>query len=229
MVKPGLSAMGTSRTGIGMTSQRTRDRLIKRLSEIGIHDERVLEAMRRTPRHLFVEEALATRAYEDTALPIGYGQTISQPYIVALMTQALLAGENLTAVLEVGSGSGYQAAVLAGLVGQIYSIERIRPLMHRARQRILGLGYGNVRYKLSDGNCGWPEHAPYDGIMVTAAATDIPETLLAQLAPGGRMVIPVGTGDMQELLLIARTDAGISRTHLEHVNFVPLISGHGHA
>lgn len=219
--------MTGSSTGIGMTSQRTRDRLIKRLRDMGIGDQRVLEAIRQTPRHLFVEEALASRAYEDTALPIGYGQTISQPYVVALMTQALLAGGPMTTVLEVGGGSGYQTAVLAGLVGEVYSVERIGPLMHLARQRLFSSGYRNIHYKVSDGSWGWPEHAPYDGIIVTAAAVEVPETLLQQLATGGRMVIPVGAGDGQALLLITANEQGVSRTHLEHVNFVPLISGQG--
>ena len=216
--------MTGSSTGIGMTSQRTRDRLIKRLRDIGIVDQRVLETIRQTPRHLFVEEALASRAYEDTALPIGYGQTISQPYIVALMTQTLLAAGPMSTVLEVGSGSGYQTAVLARLVDEVYSVERIGPLMHLARQRLFSSGYRNIHYKVSDGSWGWPEHAPYDGIMVTAAPVDVPETLLQQLATDGRMVIPVGAGDSQELLLITANEGGVSRTHVEHVNFVPLIS-----
>ncbi len=219
--------MTGSSTGIGMTSQRTRDRLIKRLRDMGIVDQRVLEAIRQTPRHLFVEEALASRAYEDTALPIGYGQTVSQPYVVALMTQALLAGGPMNTVLEVGGGSGYQTAVLAGLVDEVYSVERIGPLMHSARQRLFSSGYRNIHYKVSDGSWGWPEHAPYDGIMVTAAPVEVPETLLQQLATGGRMVIPVGAGDSQALLLITANEEGVTRTHLEHVNFVPLISGQG--
>ncbi|MFQ5935461.1 MAG: protein-L-isoaspartate(D-aspartate) O-methyltransferase [Acidiferrobacterales bacterium] len=212
-------------TGIGMTSQRTRDRLIDRLRQLGIHDRQLLDVMRMTPRHLFVEEALASRAYEDTALPIGHGQTISQPYIVALMTQALLAGGKLSSVLEVGSGSGYQTAILAAVVEKVYSVERIEPLLQAARRRLLRLGYRNVSCKLTDGSWGWPEHAPYEGIMVTAAPSTIPNVLLSQLAAGGRMVIPVGSGDMQELLLIRRTDTGVVRTVLERVNFVPLIKG----
>jgi protein-L-isoaspartate(D-aspartate) O-methyltransferase len=194
---------------------------------MGIVNQRVLEAIRQTPRHLFVEEALASRAYEDTALPIGYGQTDSQPYIVALMTQALLAEGPMNTVLEVGGGSGYQTAVLAGLVDEVYSVERIGPLMHLARQRLFSSGYRNIHYKVSDGSWGWPEHAPYDGIMVSAAPVEVPQTLLQQLATGGRMVIPVGAGDRQELLLIAANEEGMTRTHLEHVNFVPLIGGQG--
>lgn len=206
-----------------MTSQRTRDRLIQRLREEGIRDERVLEAMRNVPRHIFVDEALATRAYEDTALPIGHGQTISQPYIVALMTQALLAGGPLKKVLEVGSGSGYQTAVLAQLVDEVFSVERIEPLMKLARKRLRELGRRNVQFKLSDGGWGWKEHAPYDGIIVTAAPAAVPPALLEQLAPGGRLVIPVGGPAMQQLLLVQYTDKGLSQERLELVNFVPLV------
>jgi protein-L-isoaspartate(D-aspartate) O-methyltransferase len=209
--------------GIGMTSQRTRERLIQRLREEGIRDERVLEAIRRVPRHLFVEEALASRAYENTALPIGHGQTISQPFIVACMTERLLAGGRLQRVLEVGTGSGYQAAVLAGLVDELYSVERLEPLMKQARRRLRELGHRNVEIKLSDGSWGWREHAPYDGIIVTAAAAVVPEPLLEQLGPGGRMVIPVGGPALQELLLIQRTDKGLLQECLERVNFVPLV------
>jgi protein-L-isoaspartate(D-aspartate) O-methyltransferase len=209
--------------GIGMTSQRTRDRLIQRLREEGIRDERVLDAMRNVPRHLFVDEALASRAYEDTALPIGQGQTISQPYIVALMTQVLLAGGRLKKVLEVGTGSGYQTAVLAQLVDEIFSVERIEPLMKLARKRLRELGCRNVQIKLSDGSWGWKEHAPYDGIIVTAAPAEVPPALLEQLAPGGRLVIPVGGPAMQELRLVQYTDKGLTQERLELVNFVPLV------
>jgi protein-L-isoaspartate(D-aspartate) O-methyltransferase len=209
--------------GIGMTSRRTRDRLIQRLREEGIRDERVLEAILHVPRHVFVDEALASRAYEDTALPIGHGQTISQPYIVALMTQALIAGGRLKKVLEVGTGSGYQTAVLAGLVDEIYSVERIEPLMKLARKRLREIGCRNVHIKLSDGSWGWKEHAPYDGIIVTAAPAAVPPALLEQLAPGGRLVIPVGGSTMQELLLVQQTDKGPIQERLELVNFVPLV------
>ncbi len=217
----------TSRSvaGIGMTSRRTRDRLIARLRDMGIDDERVLQAIKKVPRHLFIEEALASRAYEDTALPIGYGQTISQPYVVALMTQALFAERPLAKVLEVGSGSGYQTAILATLAAQVYSVERIGALLQTARRRLVTLGYRNVSCKLSDGNQGWPEHAPYDGILVTAAPAEIPETLVTQLAVGGRMVIPVGDVDIQELWLIRNTGTGTSRSRLEDVKFVPLVTG----
>jgi protein-L-isoaspartate(D-aspartate) O-methyltransferase len=209
--------------GIGMTSRRTRDRLILRLREEGIRDERVLEAILHVPRHVFVDEALASRAYEDTALPIGHGQTISQPYIVALMTQALIAGGRLKKVLEVGTGSGYQTAVLAGLVDEIYSVERLEPLMKLARKRLREIGCRNVHIKLSDGSWGWKEHAPYDGIIVTAAPAAVPPALLEQLAPGGRLVIPVGGPTMQELLLVQQTDKGPIQERLELVNFVPLV------
>ena len=209
--------------GIGMTSQRTRDRLIRRLREEGIRDDRVLEAIRNVPRHMFVDEALSSRAYEDTALPIGHGQTISQPYIVALMTQALLAGERPKKVLEVGTGSGYQTAVLANLADEIYSVERIEPLMKLARRRLREIGCRNVHIRLSDGSWGWKEHAPYDGIIVTAAPAEVPPALLEQLVPGGRLIIPVGGPSMQELLLVQRTDKGLTQERLELVNFVPLV------
>jgi len=206
-----------------MTSQRTRERLVQRLREEGIRDERVLESIRRVPRHLFVDEALASRAYENTALPIGHGQTISQPYIVALMTERLLASGRLKKVLEVGTGSGYQTAVLANLVDELYTVERIEPLMKQARRRLRELGHRNVQVKLSDGSWGWKEHAPYDGIIVTAAPAAVPQSLIEQLAPGGRLVIPVGGSAMQELLLIQNTDKGVVQERLELVNFVPLV------
>ncbi len=209
--------------GIGMTSQRTRERLIQRLREEGIRDERVLEAMRSVPRHLFIDEALSSRAYEDTALPIGNGQTISQPYIVALMTQALLAGGRPGKVLEVGTGSGYQTAVLSSLVDAVYSVERIEPLMKQARRRLHELGCRNVQIRLSDGSGGWKEHAPYDAIIVTAAPLEVPKSLLEQLAPGGRLVIPVGDSTTQELRLIQNTDKGFTSERLVMVNFVPLV------
>lgn len=209
--------------GIGMTSRRTRERLVQRLREEGIRDERVLAAMLKVPRHLFVEEALAHRAYEDSALPIGYGQTISQPFVVAMMTQALLAGGRLRKVLEVGSGSGYQTAVLAELVDAVYTVERLEPLHKLARRRLRELGYRNAHFRLGDGAEGWPEHAPYDGIIVTAAPKEIPEALLGQLALGGRLIIPVGTAAMQELRKVLRTEKGYEQERLELVNFVPLV------
>ena len=218
--------MGSGTHGIGMTSQRTRERLIQRLREEGISDPRILEVIRNTPRHLFVDEALASRSYEDTALPIGHGQTISQPYIVARMTEALLTGGVPSKVLEIGTGSGYQTAILAQLVSKVYSIERIDVLLRQARNRLRALGLRNVRFKHGDGGQGWPEHAPYEGIMVTAAPSAMPPALLAQLDVGGRMVIPVGVqSGAQQLLLIKRTPEGYEQRLLERVSFVPLQTG----
>jgi protein-L-isoaspartate(D-aspartate) O-methyltransferase len=210
--------------GIGMTSQRTRDRLVARLREHGIADERVLDVIRDTPRHIFVDEALAHRAYEDTALPIGHSQTISQPFIVALMTQTLL-NEPRGTVLEIGTGSGYQAAVLAALADKVFTVERIEALIERARGRLTALKLKNIRTKFVDGNIGWPERGPFDGIMVTAAARTVPDALLDQLAPGGRMVIPVGGDGDQELRVIDRTPVGLRETSIEFVRFVPLLRG----
>jgi protein-L-isoaspartate(D-aspartate) O-methyltransferase len=211
--------------GIGMTSRRTRERLISRLREKGIVDMRVLDVILATPRHLFLDEALAHRAYEDTSLPIGFNQTISQPYTVARMTEALLAGGPLQSVLEVGTGSGYQTAVLAQLVEQLYSVERIRPLQEKARSRLQRLKLYNVMLRHSDGGMGWPEKGPFDGILVTAAPAEVPPELLEQLAPGGRLVIPVG-GDLQQLKLVIRNSDGSFTTEvLEGVKFVPLLSG----
>ena len=210
-----------------MTSQRTRDRLIRRLREEGIQDERVLDAIRNVPRHRFVDEALSSRAYEDTALPIGHGQTISQPYVVALMTQALIAGGRPKKVLEIGTGSGYQTAVLSSLADEIYSVERIESLMKQARKLLREIGCRNVQVRLSDGTWGWKEHAPYDGIIVTAAPATVPSALLEQLAPVGRLVIPVGGPSMQELMLVQQTEKGPSMERLELVNFVPLVRDPG--
>lgn len=211
--------------GIGMTSRRTRDRLINRLAQQGIESAEVLEVMREIPRHIFVDEALAQRAYEDTALPIGHSQTLSQPYIVARMTEALLADGPLDRVLEVGTGSGYQTAVLARLARQVYSVERIRPLQEKARGRLRRLSLSNTHLKLSDGTMGWPGMAPFDGIMVTAAPGKIPVELLEQLSEdGGRLVIPVGDYH-QELLLVVRNGQEFSQTVLEPVRFVPMLSG----
>ena len=216
-----------SRTqGIGMTSQRTRDRLVARLREEGIRDNRVLDAIASTPRHLFIDEALATRAYEDTALPIGHGQTISQPYIVARMTELLLE-VNPNVVLEVGTGSGYQAAILAGLVDKVYSTERIEALATQARQRFRQLGYRNVRIQHSDGSWGWPQFAPFDAIIVTAGAAEIPEALLEQLKVGGRLVMPLGGRDQQTLITVTRTESVYEREDFEPVVFVPLLGGAG--
>ncbi len=215
--------MKAEHDGIGMTSRRTRARLVERLREQGIRDEGVLAAIAKIPRHLFIEEALAHRAYEDCALPIGYGQTISQPFVVALMTQALFAAGRPHSVLEVGTGSGYQTAVLAELAGIVYTVERLEPLHKLARRRLRELGYRNVHFRLGDGAEGWKEHAPYDGILVAAAPREVPPPLLAQLADGGALVIPVGGPAVQELLLIRRTAKGLIRERLDSVNFVPLI------
>lgn len=212
------------KTGIGMTSQRTRNRLVQRLRDAGIKDDDVLNVMATTPRHLFVDEALAHRAYEDTALPIGNGQTISQPYTVARMTETLLANGPLQRVLEIGTGSGYQTAVLSPLVNTLYSVERIEPLHLKARERLGLLGYDNVHLSLSDGTWGWPEHGPYDGILAAAAPEDVPQSLLEQLADGGRMIIPVG-GEEQSLVLITRRGDYFARKTLEPAKFVPFLSG----
>lgn len=212
--------------GIGMTSQRTRERLVQRLIQEGISQLNVLDQIRDIPRHLFVDEALASRAYEDTALPIGFGQTISQPYIVARMTEALLKGSRLKKVLEVGTGSGYQTTVLARLVDQVYSVERIRGLLNQARERFHRLNINNLKLKYSDGGWGWPEHALYDGILVTAAPMEVPEALIEQLVIGGRMLIPVGKRGAQELVQITRTGSGsYEREVLEQVRFVALRGG----
>ena len=209
--------------GIGMTSQRTRDRLIQRLREEGIHDESVLEVMRQTPRHIFVDEALASRSYEDTALPIGHGQTISQPYIVARMTELLLAGGPLKKVLEVGTGSGYQTAILAPFVEQIYTVERIAPLLEQAKQRHSALGLTNIRYLLSDGSWGWPKYAPFDAIIATAAPEEIPTELTEQLVDGGHLIIPHGSSAMQRLSVVKRDGDSYTTTDFDMVSFVPLV------
>lgn len=213
------------RSGIGMTSQRTRERLIQRLYEEGLSNAQVLEVIRRTPRHLFVDEALAHRAYEDTALPIGHNQTISQPYMVGRMTELLLAAGPLDKVLEIGTGSGYQTAVLAQLVERVFSVERIQVLQDRAKERLAELKLRNVVFRWGDGWEGWNALGPYNGIIVTAAAAQVPEALLDQLAPGGRLVIPVGSGDVQQLLLIVREEQCFSRHVLDAVRFVPLLNG----
>jgi protein-L-isoaspartate(D-aspartate) O-methyltransferase len=211
--------------GIGMTSQRTRDRLVARLREEGISNEAVLDVIRNTPRHLFVDEALASRAYEDTALPIGYNQTISQPYIVAVMTDLVVRGKP-EKVLEIGTGSGYQAAILAPLVSRIYTVERIKPLAIQARQRFRKLGLRNIRASYSDGTEGLPDFAPYDAIITTAATEAIPEALLEQLSPrGGRLIIPVGGRDRQMLTLVTRNGDSYEQEDLDPVIFVPLLTG----
>lgn len=210
--------------GIGMTSQRTRERLIQRLVEQGITDTTVLDTIRTTPRHMFLDEAMAHRAYEDTALPIGYQQTLSQPYIVARMTELLLAEGPLQHVLEIGTGSGYQTAILAQLVERVYSVERIKPLQAKARQRLRRLKLHNVHTRHADGGLGWAEKGPFDGIITTAAPEQIPEDLLQQLAPEGRLVIPVG-GESQHLQVVTRTVEGFQTEIVEAVRFVPLLPG----
>ncbi|HEY1491050.1 MAG TPA: protein-L-isoaspartate(D-aspartate) O-methyltransferase [Steroidobacteraceae bacterium] len=211
--------------GIGMTSARTRDRLVQRLREQGITSAAVLERIRNVPRHIFVDEALGSRAYEDTALPIGFGQTISQPYIVARMTEALLEGAEVSNVLEVGTGCGYQTAVLAPLVAHVNTIERIEPLSTRARQRLKELGIRNVRFRHGDGSLGWKAHAPFDGILVAAAPLTVPEALLKQLKVGGRLLVPIGPEGKQELVRFTRRDQRLERESLGPVAFVPLLGG----
>ena len=209
--------------GIGMTSQRTRDRMVARLKTQGIENTALLAVMRSLPRHMFVDEALASRAYEDTALPIGHGQTISQPYSVAKMTEILLAKQPKS-ILEIGTGSGYQTAVLSQLVERVYSVERIEPLQKQARERFYQLKYNNIRLKYSDGSWGWPEYGPYEGIIVTCAPETVPAPLIEQLAVGGRLVIPVG-GDKQSLRVIERSHSGVEEQILDPVSFVPLLPG----
>ena len=211
--------------GSGMTSQRTRARMIERLREQGIRNEAVLAAMAAVPRHVFVEEALASRAYEDTALPLGMGQTISQPYVVARMVELLLNGRSgLGRTLEVGAGCGYQAAVLAQLTNEVYALERLAPLLDKAKANMRKLQQFNVRLKHADGQFGLPEAAPYDSIIVAAASPQIPQALLAQLGEGGRLVLPVGAVE-QYLSFVERTPAGFVETRLDGVRFVPLLSG----
>lgn len=211
--------------GIGMTSQGTRDRLVSRLRNNGISDERVLKAVATTPRHEFVDEALSSRAYEDTALPIGLGQTISQPWVVARMTEAILDGGSPGKILEVGTGSGYQAAILAQLVPKVFTVERIEELLKFARRRFHKIGLHNIYTRYADGHLGWPSQAPFDGIIVTAAATHVPMELIEQLKVGGVLVAPVERGSMQRLLLIRRTEDGFDEEDLGGVIFVPLLSG----
>lgn len=211
--------------GIGMTSQGTRDRLVQRLRQDGIKDERVLKAITQVPRHEFVDEALSSRAYENTALPIGQSQTISQPWIVARMTEAVLDGGKPQKVLEVGTGSGYQAAILAHLVPTVFTVERIDELLKLARRRFHNMRLNNIYLRYADGHLGWPSQAPFDGIIVTAAAHSVPEELLEQLAVGGVLVIPVERGGQQRLLSVRRTEEGFEESDLGGVIFVPMLSG----
>ena len=214
----------SARDGIGMTSGRTRMRMIENLRKEGVTDERVLSAMAEIPRHVFVDEGIASRAYEDVALPIGHGQTISSPAIVGLMTQMLLAVKPMDKVLEVGTGCGYQTAVLGKLVKEVYTLERIAPLMDKARRHLRDLRFYNIRYKHADGHGGYPEGAPYDGILMAASATHVPEALKQQLAVGGRMVLPVGTDD-QWLYVVDRKENGFVEQKCAAVRFVPLLPG----
>lgn len=209
-----------------MTSRRTRERLVQRLAEQGIDDSAVLEALRNVPRHLFLDEAMAHQAYENIALPIGFQQTLSQPYIVARMTELLVEGrERLGRVLEIGSGSGYQSAVLAALVDEVYALERIKPLLMAGRKRMRQLKLRNVQMRHGDGCDGWAAQAPFDGILVAAAAAQIPRQLLEQLAPGGRLVLPLGPREQQTLAVIACGERGFERRDVEPVRFVPLVGG----
>ena len=210
-----------------MTSMRTRERLVSRLRDEGITNENVLDAIRSVPRHIFVDEALASRAYEDIALPIGMGQTISQPFIVALMSQATVAAPVPSRVLEIGTGCGYQTAVLASLVARVYTVERIELLLTRARQRLRALEMNNVRFKHDDGNDGWVECGPFDAVLVTAAPLRLPEKLVEQLVVGGRLVIPIGDSRQQRLKLFTRTQSGVSEDTIADVSFVPMLRGRG--
>ena len=211
--------------GIGMTSQRARDRLARTLIEMGIESELILDVMRKIPRHFFIDEALASRAYENTALPIGFNQTISQPYIVAKMTEVLIKNKELGNVLEIGTGCGYQTVVMAQFAKYVYTVERIGGLLIRARERFQKLNSSNIRTKHSDGNIGWPAHGPYDGIIVSAAPVGVPKALIEQLAIGGRLIIPIGETGKQKLLLITRSQDEYIEEYLDSVSFVPMLSG----
>ncbi|MDG2374749.1 MAG: protein-L-isoaspartate(D-aspartate) O-methyltransferase [Woeseiaceae bacterium] len=220
-----LMQQNHDRRGIGMTSARTRDRLVQRLKEHGIRSHAVLEQIRNVPRHLFVDEALASRAYEDTALPIGLGQTISQPYVVARMTEALLDGFKGEKVLEIGTGCGYQTAVLASLVKKLFTVERLRELQNKAKKRLRDLDIYNVQFKPGDGWEGWSKYGPYDGILVAAAAPELPEKLLEQMALDGRLIIPVGPSGQQQLVMVTRCGHRYEQVSLGAVSFVPLVKG----
>lgn len=210
--------------GVGMTSQRTRNRLVQRLIDHGITDPSVLNTIRATPRHLFLDEAMASRAYEDTALPIGYAQTISQPWVVAKMTSWLFQNGRLNKVMEIGTGSGYQTAILSQLASTVYSVERIEPLLHRAMKVLMGLELKNIEYALSDGHWGWPQHQPFDGMISAASPAKVPEELLDQLAENGRLIMPIGE-EKQELYGFIKTSTGIKEERLGEVLFVPMKTG----
>jgi protein-L-isoaspartate(D-aspartate) O-methyltransferase len=216
---------GGRHSGIGMTSQRTRMRMVERLREQGIRDEVVLSALGEVPRHLFVDEALASRAYEDIALPLGFGQTISSPYTVARMSEIVRAGDAINKVLEIGTGCGYQAAVLSRLAKEVYSIERLAALLAKARKHFRELRVSNVRLRHGDGQVGMPDAAPYDAILMSAAATHVPRDLLGQLTVGGRMILPISHAGEQRLLVIERTANGFVEKKMDVVKFVPLLPG----
>ncbi len=217
--------MKTDSRGIGLTSQRARDRLIAQLRDMGIRSVEVLQVMRTVPRHVFVDEALASRAYENTALPMGHEQTVSQPYIVARMTEALVSSGPVTRMLEIGAGSGYQTAVLAHFARTVYAVERIAGLVRNLRERMAALGYHNVRVKHGDGFLGWPEHAPFDAALMAAAVVAVPIAVCEQLELGGRLILPVGDADRQDLVLVTRHAGGFEQTRLEPVRFVPMRPG----
>lgn len=219
--------MNIDLNGIGMTSQRSRDRLVEQLRAMDIRSQEVLSVIGNTPRHIFVDEALASRAYDNTALPIGHNQTISQPYIVARMVEALLEDAPPEKVLEIGTGCGYQTVVLAKLFKLVYSVERIEALLGKARERFMALKCRNIRTRYGDGNLGWPDHAPYDGIIVSAAPMGVPGVLLEQLKLHGKLIIPVGRSGEQELLSIVRTEEGFMEKRLDWVSFVPMVEGTG--
>jgi len=208
-----------------MTSQRSRDRLIDILQQQGIENKKVLETMAIMPRHLFIDEALSFRAYDNLSLPIGHGQTISQPYMVARMTELLLTGQNVKRVLEVGTGSGYQTAILSRVIPTVFSVERIKPLLDNARSKFRQLKLNNILTQHSDGGWGWLQKAPFDAIIVTAAPEELPEALIEQLVEGGQLIIPVGKKGEQELFIVKRTGSGFSKKSLEKVSFVPLLKG----
>ncbi len=212
-------------SGIGMTSQRTRSRMVERLRGQGIRDEVVLSAMNSVPRHIFVDEALASRAYDDVSLPIGFGQTISNPQIVARMLELVRSGRDLGKVLEIGTGCGYQAALFSKIAREVYSVERIAPLLAKARSALRELGIYNARLRHADGNLGCRDAAPFDGIVVAAASGEVPKALLGQLAIGGRMVLPLGGGGDQQLCLVERTEQGYVEHLLDKVKFVPMLTG----
>ncbi len=211
--------------GIGMTSQRSRNRLVSKLREMGIKNEKVLDIVAETPRHIFIEEALASKAYENSALPIGYGQTISQPFIVALMTQVLIESGQMRKVLEIGFGSGYQTAILSRVSGQVFGVERLSSLVERAREKIWELKISNIHLRHGDGMMGWERHSPYDAILVAAAPSFVPKELLNQLSEGGRLIIPIGINGNQKLMLYSKMDNEIVEKEIQAVKFVPLLPG----